>query len=90
MANIDQMRQDYKRIAPWLRTQGWTQEELGEIQASISVALALAEQGQPEGLESWAVWLADKAAELDALGELCRQAERRIRVAMERRKLKAA
>lgn len=87
MADIEQMRKDFKRIAGRLVADGWSDSDLNDLREAVKAAI---ESGEAERIDYWARWLADQAAQLEALAALCRAAEARIRAQMERLKKKAA
>lgn len=55
---LEKMRRSLRRIAPQLAREGWTQEEIAEVSATVREHLA-ADNGV--GLEAMAKWLDDRA-----------------------------
>lgn len=55
---LEAMRRDLRKVAPELVREGWTQEDVAEISATVRAHVAA---GNDQGLEAMAKWLADRA-----------------------------
>lgn len=59
MADLDQMRADYRIVRADLLDQGWTEAQIAEgIDARLTGAI---DRGDDDIIQSWAAWLAERA-----------------------------
>lgn len=85
--SLEEMRVSFRRLAAVQVALGaWTDLDAAEIGAAIRAAVA---SGDATQVEAWADYLAAEAAAMAPLAQACREAQARIRAAVDREREEA-